>query len=182
MAIINIHNKKFEPFILKQQIQKRIEDLAAEITAEFSAKKPLFIAVLNGSFMFAADLFKHIAFESEISFIKIASYHGMQSSQKVNQLIGLTEDISNRHIIIIEDIIDTGLTMKHILAELQSKQPQSVSVVSLLVKPSAIQFPLPIHYTGFEIDNQFVLGYGLDYDGLGRNLPEIYIEMENHNL
>lgn len=176
MATIKIHNRLFEPFILSDQIQERVKVIAAEISTEYNGKNPLFLAVLNGAFILAADLLREIQFQSEISFVKISSYIGTQSSNNIKELIGFTENLTNRHIIIIEDIIDTGLSMKHILEQVNSHQPASVRVASLLVKRSALVHSVQVDYIGFEIENKFVVGYGLDYDGIGRNLPHIYVE------
>ena len=136
--------------------------------------KPLFIAILNGSFMFAADLFKYLTIDAEICFIKLASYKGMKSSGHVITAIGLDQDLYGREVVIIEDIVDTGKTLNEFLPKLDHQQPKSLKIAALLHKPEATQFPLTIDYLGFRIPNKFVVGYGLDYDGLGRNLKEIY--------
>lgn len=174
MSRIQIHDKSFVPFLSAAEIQQRIGELAEEINKDYQGKKPLFIAILNGSFMFAADLFKSITIEAEICFIKLASYKGISSSGQVITAIGLDIDLINRDVIIIEDIVDTGKTLNEFLPKLQHQQPASLRIVALLHKPEATVHPIPIHYTGFTIPNRFVVGYGLDYDGLGRNLREIY--------
>jgi hypoxanthine phosphoribosyltransferase len=176
MSVIKVHDRNFGPFILSDAIEKRVREIAHEITAEYEGKNPLFLAVLNGAFILAADLLREISFQSEISFVKISTYSGMQSTQQVKELIGFTENLSGRHVIIVEDIVDTGFSMKHILEQVHQLKPASVKVVTLLLKRSALKHDVQIDYTGFEIDNKFVLGYGLDYDGLGRNLPHIYVE------
>jgi hypoxanthine phosphoribosyltransferase len=176
MATIKIHDKLFEPFILSDEIDNRIKFIAADIRDEYADKNPLFLAVLNGAFILAADLLRQIPFQSEISFVKISSYLGTQSTENIKELIGFTENLTNRHVIIIEDIIDTGLSMKHILDQVSSYQPASVRVATLLWKKAALKHPVRIDYVGFEIENKFVVGYGLDYDGIGRNLPHIYVE------
>lgn len=176
MSVIKVHNRTFEPFILSDEIAKRVGAIAQQISKEYEGKNPLFLAVLNGAFMFAADLLREITFQSEISFVKISSYSGTQSTEQIRELIGFTEDLNGRHIIIIEDIIDTGLSMQHILQQVHQLNPASVKVATLLVKREAIKVPVQIDYTGFEIESRFVLGYGLDYDGLGRNLCHIYVE------
>jgi hypoxanthine phosphoribosyltransferase len=174
MQHIRIHDKEFKPYLTEKQIQDRIQELGAEISKDYSGKKPLFIAILNGSFMFAADLFKSISIEAEICFIKLASYKGTSSSGHVITAIGLDVDLIGKHIIVIEDIVDTGKTLNAFLPKLYHQQPASLKIVSLLNKPEATRFPVKIDYTGFVIPNKFVVGYGLDYDGLGRNIPAIY--------
>ncbi|HPG12029.1 MAG TPA: hypoxanthine phosphoribosyltransferase [Chitinophagaceae bacterium] len=174
MSVIQVHDKKFETFLSEDVIQKRIAELAIEIARDYTDKKPLFIAILNGSFMFAADLFKHLQIEAEICFIKLASYKGMKSSGKVVTSIGLEEDLFGKDVIILEDIVDTGKTLHHFLPKLEHQQPRSLKIATLLHKPAATKFPLTLDYIGFSIPEKFVVGYGLDYDGLGRNIKEIY--------
>jgi hypoxanthine phosphoribosyltransferase len=164
-----------------EQIQERVAELAADINRDYAGKKPLCIAILNGSFMFAADLFKHISVPVEISFIKLASYKGTRSTGNVITAIGLDENLSGRHIIIIEDIIDTGKTLYEFIPQLQLQAPASVKICALLQKPTATVHPLTIDYLGFSIPDKFVLGYGLDYDGLGRNMSAIYRLAGNNN-
>lgn len=174
MNSIEVHNRVFVPFISAEKIEKEITRLAAELRHDFEGKTPLFIAILNGSFIFAADLFKHIDFEAEICFIKLASYKGTKSSGQVISAIGLDVDVKNRHVIILEDIVDTGKTLNSFLPQLRNQHPASLKLCALLHKPEALEVEIGIDYLGFKIPNLFVLGYGLDYDGLGRNLPEIY--------
>jgi hypoxanthine phosphoribosyltransferase len=176
---IQVHHRDFEPFILSDAIAARIRAIAGEISQEYEGKNPLFLAVLNGAFIFAADLLREIGFQSEISFVKIASYSGTKSTGQIRELIGFTENLEGRHIIIVEDIIDTGLSMQHILHQVSTFSPASVRVASLLVKRKALKVEVQMDYIGFEIENKFVLGYGLDYDGLGRNLPHIYVEKDH---
>ncbi|AMS26377.1 hypoxanthine phosphoribosyltransferase [Bacteroidetes bacterium UKL13-3] len=176
MNIIKIHDRLFEPFILNDQIQKRVKLIAEEISKEYEYKNPLFLAVLNGAFMLAADLLREIQFQSEISFVKISSYQGTKSTDSIKELIGFTESLTDRDVIIIEDIVDTGLSMKHILEQVHAHKPASVKVATLLLKKAALKHPVQTDYIGFEIENKFVVGYGLDYDGVGRNLPHIYVE------
>lgn len=176
MSLVKVHDRHFEPFILSDEISKRVKHIALQITSEYEDKNPLFLAVLNGAFILAADLLREISFQSEISFVKISSYAGMQSTGNVKELIGFTEELKNRHVIIIEDIIDTGYSMKHVLEQVRQLNPASVRVVTLLLKRQALKHEVQIDYVGFEIENKFVLGYGLDYDGLGRNLAHIYVE------
>ncbi len=174
MAIIHLHNKAFEPYLSENQIQEKVKDLAAQLDVDYAGKKPLFIAILNGSFMFAADLFKYLTIEAEICFIKLASYKGTKSTGQVITAIGLDTDIHHRHVVILEDIIDTGKTMNEFLPQLLNQQPASLKVAILLHKPEATQYKVNIDYCCFSIPNKFVLGYGLDYDGYGRNIKEIY--------
>jgi hypoxanthine phosphoribosyltransferase len=174
MAIINVHDKKFETYLSDEKIQQRVKEIAADINKDYTGKKPLFIAILNGSFMFASDLFKELTIEAELCFIKLASYKGMKSSGKVITSIGLEEDIFGKDVIIVEDIVDTGKTLHRFLPKLLHQQPRSLKIVTLLHKADATKFPLDLDYIGFVIPDKFVVGYGLDYDGLGRNLREIY--------
>ncbi len=173
-ALVTLFDKTFEPFLPESLIQEKIKELAEEINKDYAGKKPLFIAILNGSFMFAADLFKAINIEAEICFIKLASYKGAKSTGNVITAIGLDNDINNRHVIILEDIIDTGKTLSQFLPQLEHQQPSSLKIAVLLHKPDATIHPVHIDYCCFSIPNRFVLGYGLDYDGFGRNLKEIY--------
>jgi len=172
--IIQVLDKKFQPYIKAQQIQQQVADLAKQINEDYAGKKPLFIAILNGSFMFASDLFKELKIEAEICFIKLASYKGTKSTGNVITSIGLDESLKNRHVIIVEDIVDTGKTLHEFLPQLINQQPASLKIAALLHKPEALVFPITIDYLGFKVPNKFLLGYGLDYDGLGRNLKEIY--------
>lgn len=178
MSIIKVHDRNFEPFIAAKQIEARVSAIAQEITQEYEGKNPLFLAVLNGAFILAADLFRKINFQSEISFAKISSYSGTSTTENIKQLIGFSEAIAGRHIIIIEDIIDTGLSMQHVLKQVHEQNPASVKVLTLLFKPKSLKVAITPDYVGFEIEPKFVLGYGLDYDGLGRNLPDIYVEVQ----
>ena len=174
MAILKVHDKEFEPYLSSKEIDEQVNRLAAEINRDFRDKKPLFIAILNGAFMFAADLFKHIEVEAEICFIKLASYRGVKSTGKVITAIGLDIDIFDRDVIVIEDIVDTGKTLSQFLPQLVHQHPATLKVAALLHKPAAMVHSIKIDYLGFTIPDKFVLGYGLDYDGLGRNLGEIY--------
>ena len=174
MSDIRVHDKTFEPYLTAKDIDAAIARLADEINRDYEGKKPLFIAILNGSFMFASDLFKKLKIEAEICFIKLASYKGTKSTGHVITAIGLDMDLIHRHLIVVEDIVDTGKTLDQFLPQLNNQQPASLKICALLHKPEATVFPIPIHYLGFTIPNKFVVGYGLDYDGLGRNIPEIY--------
>jgi hypoxanthine phosphoribosyltransferase len=174
MSVIKVHDKSFETYLADETIQQRVKEIAGDINNDYAGKKPLFIAILNGSFMFAADLFKQLTIEAEICFIKLASYKGMKSSGKVITTIGLEEDLFGKDVIIVEDIVDTGKTLHRFLPKLVHQQPKSLKIVTLLHKSEATEYPLVLDYVGFSIPNKFVVGYGLDYDGLGRNLREIY--------
>lgn len=174
MSIIQVHDKQFEPYLAANTISERIKSLAAQLSADYTGKKPLFIAILNGSFMFASDLFKELTIDAEICFIKLASYKGTKSTGHVITAIGMDMDIFGREVVILEDIVDTGKTLSEFLPQLKHQQPASMKIVALLHKPEATVFPIKIDYLGFSIPNKFVVGYGLDYDGLGRNIREIY--------
>jgi hypoxanthine phosphoribosyltransferase len=172
--MLTIHDKKFVPYISEIEIKERIKAVAQQIENDYNGQKPLFIAILNGAFMFAADLFRELNMEAEIAFIKLASYKGTQSTGQVITAIGLDRDVHERHVIIVEDIVDTGKTLNAFLPQLQHSQPQSLKIAALLHKPDATVYPVKPHYVCFSIPNKFVVGYGLDFDGLGRNLKEIY--------
>lgn len=174
MSVIKVHDKDFIPYLKSEEIEEEVSRVAAEINRDYAGKRPLFVAILNGSFMFAADLFKKIDVESEICFIKLASYKGVKSSGKVITAIGLDAEIAGRDVIIVEDIVDTGKTLSQFLPTIEHQHPASLKIASLLHKPDAMIHPINIDYLGFTIPNKFVLGYGLDYDGLGRNIKEIY--------
>ena len=175
---IQVHDKHFEVFIEKSVIEKRIIELASQINQDYQAKRPLFLAILNGSFMFAGELMKSVSVSCEITFLRVSSYQATESSGKIVEILGLTENIEGRDIIIVEDIVDTGLTMVELKHQLLAKNPASLSIVTLFQKPKALKQPIDIQYVGFEIENKFVLGYGLDYDGLGRNLGDLYVLCE----
>lgn len=174
MSTVKVHDKVFRPFISRETIQRRIAELGAQIDADYKDLNPLFLAVLNGSFIFAADLFRCMTIEAEISFIKLASYKGTSSTGNVVTAIGMEENLNQRHVILLEDIIDTGKTLSSFIPELLSRQPASLKIAAFLTKPDALRYEVKADYTGFEVPDKFVLGYGLDYDGLGRNLPELY--------
>jgi hypoxanthine phosphoribosyltransferase len=174
MSIIKVHDKQFQPYIGAKELQLRIKEMADQINKDLEGEKPLFIAILNGSFMFAADIFKYLTIEAEISFIKLVSYKGTKSTGNVVTSIGLDEDLYGRTVVILEDIVDTGKTLHQFLPQLEHQQPKKLMIAALLTKPEALLHPIKIDYLGFSVPNKFLLGYGLDYDGLGRNLPEIY--------
>jgi len=174
MSVIKVHDKSFETYLDENTIAKRVKDIADRINSDYAGKRPLFIAILNGSFIFAADLFRQLTIEADLCFIKLASYKGMKSSGKVVTSIGLEEDLFGKDVIIVEDIVDTGKTLHNFLPKLIHQQPKSLRIAALLHKSEATAYPLKLDYIGFDIPDKFVVGYGLDYDGLGRNLKEIY--------
>jgi hypoxanthine phosphoribosyltransferase len=173
--IVTIKDKQFKPYISQQQISDAVKNIANTINVELEKDLPLFLVVLNGSFMFAADLLKEISIPCEISFIKVASYHGTTSTGTVTELIGLTEDITGRTVLIVEDIVDTGITLEKLITVLNRKNVKQIKVATVLLKPDSYKKEFPIDYFGMKIPNDFVVGYGLDYDGQGRNLKEIYV-------
>lgn len=179
MSDIKVHDKYFVPYLSENEIQERVKEMAQKLNEDYKGKRPLFIAILNGAFMFAADLFKYLTIDAEICFIKLASYKGTKSTGHVITAIGLDTDINGREIIILEDIIDTGKTLNEFLPQIRHQQPASLKIVALLHKPEATIYPLDIDYICFSIPNKFVVGYGLDYDGLGRNLARLYQLKEN---
>lgn len=165
----------FRPYIEAARIAQRVKEIARDITTDYSESVPLMICVLNGAFLFASDLFRSLAIDAEIEFVRLKSYDGTGSTGKIKELIGLTEDISGRDVIIIEDIVDTGLTIENLVNEIKSKNPASVKVASLLFKPEALKGSVTPDYVGFDIPSKFIIGYGLDIDGMARNLPDIWI-------
>ena len=174
MQYIRVHDKQFEPYLTAEEIASRIKMVAQQLNQDYAGKRPLFIAILNGSFMFASDLFKEITIDAEICFIKLASYKGTKSTGHVITAIGLDMDIIGRDVILIEDIVDTGKTISEFLPQIRHQQPASLKIVALLHKPDAMVYPVKIYYLGFSLPNKFAVGYGVDYDGLGRNIREIY--------
>ena len=174
MDLVDVNGKKFKISIPAEEIKQRVKSLGEQISKDYAGKNPLFLAVLNGSFVFAADLYREISIPSEISFVKLASYQGVTSTGTISEVIGINEELTNRHIIIVEDIVDTGYTMQHMLETLGTRSPASIRICSLLTKPEKLQVPIDIDYVAFKIPNLFVVGYGLDYDQQGRNLKDIY--------
>lgn len=175
MELVKLHDKEFKPYISAEEIHDNLVKLAEGLSADIKKSFPLFIVVLNGSFIFAADLVKLLKFPCEITFVKLASYHGTSSTGNVSELIGLTENIEGRTVVIVEDIIDTGNTLEKLHSLLKDKKAKEIKTVTLLFKPEAYKKSIPVDYVGIRIKNEFVVGYGLDYDGLGRNLKDIYI-------
>ncbi|MCB9255610.1 MAG: hypoxanthine phosphoribosyltransferase [Chitinophagales bacterium] len=171
---IKLKDKEFTPYLSAQDLAQINKELGAKINKDFAGKEVLFLAILNGSFMFAADLMREINIKSTISFVKVASYEGLSSSGTVKKLIGLMDSLEARHVVVIEDIIDTGNTLDKLLPTLLAENPASLSLCTLLFKPEAFKADFEIQYVGKEIPNKFIVGYGLDYDGYGRNLGDIY--------
>lgn len=171
---MKIKDLTFHQFINKSKVQQKVRDLAEQLNTDYGDKTPLFLPILNGSFIFASDLIKQIDVPCRVSFVKVSSYAGTTSTGQLKTLIGLEESLFNQDIVIVEDIVDTGLTLQKIIDELKSLGTRSVEVVTLLRKTPAREKGVPVKYVGFEIENEFVVGYGLDYDGLGRNLKDIY--------
>lgn len=177
--IIQLHDRRFKVMIPAEEIDRAVDSVAERINADYAKHEtPLFLGVLNGSFMFLSDLMKKIEFNSEISFIKLASYAGTQSTGSVHQLIGLNNSIEGRHVIIVEDIVDTGESIEHLIDACQQHNPASIEVCTLFFKPASYGKEIPIRYKALEIGNEFIVGYGLDYDQLGRNLKDIYVVTE----
>ncbi len=161
--------------IPREKIQQRVLELSAQLNTAYRDKNPLFIGVLNGAFLFMADLFRNIETPCEISFIRISSYSGTTSTGQMKSIVGIGENLGGRHLIVVEDIIDTGETMTYLLEQLKAQQPASIKLATLLFKPAALRKPIAPDFVGFEIAPDFVVGYGLDYDGFGRNLSDIYV-------
>ncbi|RTQ50602.1 hypoxanthine phosphoribosyltransferase [Hymenobacter gummosus] len=173
-ATISLHNKEFAPYLTEAELLAAVRRVATELSRDYAGQTPLLIAVLNGSFMFASDLLKELTIDCEISFIRVASYAGTSSTGAVKEILGLQDSVEGRHVVILEDIVDTGHTMKMLLEQIGAQRPASLEVASFLMKPECLQHPLTIKYQGIVIPNKFVVGYGLDYDGLGRNYRDLY--------
>ncbi len=171
---MQIHDQNFEIYISEEKINKRVSEIAKQVNEDYINKKPLFLSILNGAFIFTADLFREITIPAEVSFIKLKSYRKMESSGKIKELLGLEHNIFNRNIIIIEDVVDSGKTLNHVLEEFKDLGAKSIEILTLLYKPEAVKKTVPLKYIGFEIPDKFVVGYGLDYDEYGRNLKGIY--------
>ena len=175
MNKVKVLDKTFETFIPEAEILERVRGVAERINRDLAGKKPIFLAVLNGSFVFMADLIRMITIPCEVSFVKLASYEGVTSTGKIKEVIGINEDLSGRTVVIVEDIVDTGLTMKRMVESLGTRNPESIHICTLLIKPDKLQVDLNIEYAAMEIPNDFILGYGLDYNQQGRNLRDIYV-------
>lgn len=179
MDTLQVLDKTFRISIPEATINREVSRVAKEIANDLKGKEPLFLPVLNGSFIFAADLLREVNIPCEVSFIKLTSYQGTQSTGEIREVIGLAKDITGRHVVIVEDIIDSGLTMAHMIETLKAHNPASIKVCTLLVKPGALKVKIPIDYCCMEIPNEFIVGYGLDYDGFGRNTRDIYTVIES---
>jgi hypoxanthine phosphoribosyltransferase len=171
---VEVHEKHFEPFIPEEKIQIEVSRLAEEMNRDLADKDPIFLGILNGAFMFASDLYKQLTFPCQITFLKLASYSGTQSTGTVKQLIGINRDLKDRVVVVLEDIVDTGVTLETIIRQLSGYQPAEIRVATFLHKPDATVTEVKLDYVGIQIPNDFILGYGLDYDGYGRNFKEIY--------
>ena len=178
MGIVKIKDKTFKTSIPEAEILQKVKVVADRINKDFEGKTPVFLAVLNGSFIFAADLMRMITIPSEISFVKYASYEGTSSTGSMKTLMGINQNLEGRHVVIVEDIVDSGFTMQHMIEDLKKKNPASIEICSLLVKPGNLKVNLDINYAVMEIPNDFIVGYGLDYDQEGRNLRDIYTVVE----
>lgn len=179
MAMVTLHGKQFEPFIPAEELGRAIDAVADGVAARYEDRLPLFLGVLNGSFFFASELMKRLSMPCEISFVKVASYHGTVSSGTVRELIGLQERIAGRDVVLLEDIVDTGNTIAHAVDSLREKGPASIAIASMLMKPDVYKKDIPVDFVAMKIPNIFVVGSGLDHDGLGRNLPGIYRIVNN---
>ena len=177
MDVVRVNDLDFRPFISHAMIQQRISEIARQINDDLRNKEPIFIGILNGSFMFAADLMKEVNIRSEITFVKMASYDGLQSTRDVKTLIGFEKPLKGRTVVIVEDIIDTGTTIQEMLKALGKEKPDRIIIAVLLLKPDALEYDLDVDYIGFKVPNEFLVGYGLDYDGLGRNMKDIYVKI-----
>ncbi len=175
---LQVRDKKFAVSISADEIQAQVKRVAAEITRDYAGQNPVFLAVLNGSFIFAADLLREVDLPCEISFVRLASYQGVSTTGQIREIMGLNIDITDRPVIVVEDIVDTGLTMVHMLETLKKQNPSSIDICTLLLKPGKLQTKLDIRYCCKEIPNDFIVGYGLDYDGYGRNTKDIYTLVE----
>ena len=177
---VQVYDKTFELFIPESKIQESIDKLADRMNKDLAGKDVIFMGILNGSFIFAADLYRKITVPSIITFVKVASYSGTSSTGKVERLIGINENIENMTVVILEDIIDTGITMEYILKQLKGYEPKEILITTMFFKKEAFVKNYDIHYIGMEIPNKFIVGYGLDYNGYGRNLKDVYILSENN--
>lgn len=178
MQTIQVKDKKFKVSIPESEILKEVKRVAEALNKDYEGQEPVFLAVLNGSFMFAADLLKEINLPCEISFVKLASYDGVSTTGKIRELVGLRTDITNRPVVVVEDIVDTGLTMAHLLDTLRKQNPSSIEVCTLLLKPEKLLVDLDVKYWCMKVPNDFIVGYGLDYNEMGRNLRDIYTVVE----
>jgi len=175
---IQIRDLTFQPLFSESEVQERVAILGLALSESHKGRTPLFISILSGAFVFASDLIRQFDGDCEVGFVKLSSYQGTRSSGDVQTVMGLEKDLAGRHLIVVEDIVDTGRTLHFFLDHLQQQQPASITTVAFLRKPEAAQFDVPVEHVGFDIDDKFVVGYGLDYDGLGRNIPGVYQLLE----
>ncbi len=175
MLKINVLDKKFKVSITSEDIQESIRKIALQMNEDLKGKDPLFIVILNGAFIFASDLIKQVNVDCRISFLKMASYHGTASTGKIRDLIGIDEDLKGKNLVIVEDIVDTGVTLEHIIGILEKHSPAEIKIATLLFKPNAYKKKIKLDYVGIEIPNDFIVGYGLDYNGYARNTNDIYV-------
>lgn len=175
MELVRIKDKLFRPYISETKIASRVASLGEQLTRDYKDKNPMFLPVLNGAMTFASDLLKQCPFECTLQCVRLSSYEGTESTGSVKTVMGLQDSIQGRHVVVVEDIVDSGKTMVDLKAQLESHRPASIEIVSLFVKPEAIQYPVQVKYCGFNIPKKFIVGYGLDYDQLGRNLPRVYV-------
>lgn len=173
--MLTVHDKTFVPFIDQPTLERRLDELAQQINQDYQDKEPLLVVVLNGAFIFAADLMKRLTIPCRVTFIRVSSYQQMGSTGVMREILGLHEPLAGQDVILIEDIVDTGLTIQEVRRQIAAQQPESIAIAALLFKPAALKTEVDLAYIGFEIENRFVLGYGLDYDGLGRNSPDILV-------
>ena len=178
MSRIKIHDKEFEISIPREEILKEVKRVADEINRDYAGKRPILLGVLNGCFMFAADLMKNLNIECEISFVKLSSYQGTTTTGVIREVLGLAESIAGRDVIVVDDIVDTGYTKQRMIESRGTREPASVQIASLFLKPARLKVPVDVKYSAFTIPDRFIVGYGLDYDGLGRNLPDVYDVVE----
>lgn len=178
MTKVRIHDREFVKSIPNEEINREVKRVAQRINSDYAGKRPILLGVLNGCFMFASELMKNLEIECEISFVKLSSYQGTNSTGVIREVLGLSESITGRDVIIVEDIVDTGFTMQNMLETLGTREPASIAIASLFVKPLRLQVPVDVKYAAFTIPDRFIVGYGLDYDGLGRNLPDVYDVIE----
>ncbi|MCC7246342.1 MAG: hypoxanthine phosphoribosyltransferase [Saprospiraceae bacterium] len=175
---ITIRELEFVPLLSEKQVQDRVAELGEALTERYGGSNPLFISILSGAFVFASDLMRQFRADCEVGFVKLSSYSGTRSSGSVQTVMGLEKELKGRHLIVLEDIIDTGRTLHFFLDHLRGQEPASICTVTFLRKPDAAEFPVQVDYVGFDIGNEFVVGYGLDYEGIGRNLPGVYVHNE----
>lgn len=172
--MVKIHDLTFAPLFSEEEVKTRVGELGALLTERYAGKKPLFISILSGAFVFASDLIRAFKSDCEVGFVKLSSYKGMQSSGSIQTVMGLEKELAGRHVVVVEDIVDTGRTLHFFLEQLRLQNPASICTTAFLRKPGAVAFPVQVDFVGFDIEDKFVVGYGLDYDGFGRNLPGIF--------